>query len=72
MKKFLLSIAAVALVATTMTSCKKNWTCECTATAGGFSTTASSTIKETKKKAKEACEAGNATSGIASVSCKIK
>ncbi len=72
MKKIVLSIAALALVATTMTSCKKEYTCECTATVLGFTTTASSTIKDTKKKAKEACEKGNASAAGSSVSCKIK
>lgn len=72
MKKLLLSICALALVATTMTSCKKEYTCECTVSGGGFSGTASGTIKDTKKNAKEACEADNATINGVTTSCKIK
>jgi hypothetical protein len=72
MKKLVLSIAALALVASTMTSCKKEYTCECTATVLGFTATASTTIKDTKKKAKETCEAGNSSTAGATASCKIK
>ena len=72
MKKFLLSVAAFAIVATTMTSCKKEYTCECTATVLGFTATSSATIKDTKKNAKEACEKGNSATAGAEVSCKIK
>jgi Ni/Co efflux regulator RcnB len=72
MKKLLLSIAAFALVATTMTSCKKEYTCECTVSGGGFSATASGTIKDTKKNAKEECEKENGTVSGVTTSCKIK
>ncbi len=72
MKKVLL--IAVACVA--MTSCKKDYTCECTVTTAGISATASTTIRETKSKATTACEAGNSTTtvgGLSSTStCKIK
>lgn len=68
MKKLLLSIAAFALVATTMTSCKKEYTCECTVDFFGVKTTTSGVIKDTKKNAKESCEKNNS----ALVMCKIK
>lgn len=68
MKKSLL-VAAVACL--TLASCKKNYTCECTFTNGGTTTTTSVTIKETKKKAKEACDQ-SATSGGSGYSCAIK
>ena len=65
------------LGALALASCKKEWTCTCTATADvmgtTISTSASETIKETKKKAKDACDEGDAAqdaSGV-SVECEI-
>lgn len=45
------------LAAVLLSSCKKEYTCECTYTAGGTSMTTSATIKDTKKKAEDACKA---------------
>lgn len=57
MKKLLL-VAAVAMFA--MTSCKKDYTCECTSTVGQNGSTTSSTstttLKAKKADAKKACE----------------
>jgi hypothetical protein len=72
MKKLLLSVAAFALVATTMTSCKKDYTCECTVSGTGVSGTVSGTINDTKKNAKDKCEADNGTIAGVTTSCKIK
>ena len=65
------------LGALALASCKKEWTCTCTATADIMgvttSSSASTTIKDTKKKAKDACDEGDAAqdaSGI-SVECEI-
>lgn len=69
MKK-VLALAAVGVFV--LASCKKDYTCECTATNGSISTTSTSTVNGTKKDAKTACENGSATSGNASVVCKIK
>jgi hypothetical protein len=69
MKKVLL-VAAVAGLA--MASCKKDYTCECTASAGGVSATASTTIHDTKKKAEDACTAKNTSANGATTECKIK
>ncbi|PBQ34003.1 hypothetical protein CNR22_20215 [Sphingobacteriaceae bacterium] len=77
MRKVLL-VAAVAMFA--MTSCKKEYTCECTATVGQngstTSTTASTTIKDKKDDAKTTCENGSsdASSGgyTSKVVCVIK
>jgi len=66
MKKITLLAAVIA--AFTFASCKKDYTCECTATSGGVSISASTTIKDTKKKAKDACTA-KATTGV---TCEIK
>lgn len=63
-KLFLITIVG----AFALTSCKKDWTCECTA--GALSV--SNTIKDkSKKDAKKDCEtSGNA--GLVSYECKLK
>lgn len=66
MKK--ITLLAAVVVAFTFASCKKDYTCECTFSGNGLSGTASTTIKDTKKKAKDACEKDNTTG----VSCSIK
>lgn len=70
MKKLFLSLAAISLLA--LTSCKKDWTCECTTTAIGISASASTTIKDTKSNAKEDCEAGSTTSNAAGFESKTE
>ncbi len=67
MKK-LTMFAAVAVLALSFASCKKDYTCECSVTVGGVTATGSTVIKDTKKKAKDACTA-KATSGA---TCTIK
>ncbi|GAB4206777.1 MAG: hypothetical protein Fur0023_16940 [Bacteroidia bacterium] len=72
MKKIASIIGAVAIVAT-ISSCKKNWTCECTTTCGSTSTTVSATSGKMKKKDAEAwCNQGNVSSSGCSSSCKLK
>ncbi|MCB0700119.1 MAG: hypothetical protein H6551_04715 [Chitinophagales bacterium] len=72
------SIAMIALFAVSFTACKKKWTCECTSTVNGVSTTVSGTddTKRTKKDAKALCEGSNGTTSISGVSatidCKLK
>ncbi len=61
MKKSIFIVAVLA--AFTFASCKKDHVCECTV--AGVST--KSTIKDTRKKAKEACEKG--TNSF--VTCKL-
>lgn len=71
MKKFA-PIAAIALFAVAFTSCKKEWTCECSTTMNGTTTTASAkTAKVSKADAKAACEKETNVAGV-QVSCKIK
>lgn len=73
MKKLVLAIAAIGFI--TMTSCKKEYTCACTVTVAGTSTTteAKSGTKLSKADAKTWCEKGTTSSGTGySVSCKIK
>ncbi|MDR0801749.1 hypothetical protein [Fluviicola sp.] len=67
MKKFIL-VAAVATFA--LASCKKEWTCECTVSIPGSSTstTSAKSSKMSKKDAKDWCDKGNTSY----TSCKIK
>lgn len=68
-------IAPIALVALfALTSCKKKWTCECTFTTNGVSTTLSAkdTEKRTKKDAKKLCEEANGTFAGTTTECKLK
>ena len=51
-----------------LSSCKKDYTCECTVTSGSTSVSSTSTLKATKKDAKAACEKGSNTYVV----CKIK
>lgn len=49
-------IASVGLAAVALMSCKKDRTCECTVSSGGFSITASyDLLKVTKEQAKDIC-----------------
>lgn len=61
MKKVLLFVAVVAVAG--LTSCKKNWDCECTIFGSPVTT---KTAKLTKADAKKACE--DASAGM----CKLK
>ena len=74
--KNLFILTVFALIA--LTSCKKDYTCECTGYYDGEEvpgSSASATINDTKSKAEDACEEGsipeNATTLI-SVDCEIK
>lgn len=74
MKKLLLAVAAVALVGT-FTSCKKEHTCECTTSFDDTSIPSqkvSTTFKETKSKAKDACNTKVVTVPGAKMECKLK
>lgn len=70
-------ILAIAALAIAFTSCKKDHTCECTSSLNGTTIgTSSTTFKETKKKAKDACSALETTTSVggqtASTSCSLK
>ena len=64
MKK--ITLLAAVVIAASFASCKKNYTCSCTWNDDGTSA-GSYTYNNTKKKAKDACEANN--TGI--ITCKI-
>lgn len=74
MKKFLI-LGAFAFVTMSLASCKRDWTCKCTVSAGGTSSTADYSINATKKDAEEACDGYAATSTVggstASASCEL-
>lgn len=80
MKKTLTSAALVAVVALAFTSCKKEYTCSCTANVSvmGFNYPANSqtTIKDTKKNAENACDDAEANlntqlAGFGTGSCTL-
>lgn len=72
MKK-LLVLAIVLGGAMSFTACKKDYTCECTYDDGNGTTgTASYTIKDTKKKAEDACNAYETAINGTSWKCDIK
>ncbi len=67
MKK-VLSLAAAGLMIVGMSSCKKDYTCECTTDFLGTPITTSGTINDTKKNAEEKCTEDNG----AGITCEIK
>ena len=58
------------------TSCKKDYTCTCTTTIDLFgektTTKTSTTINDTKKKAKDACEGASVKSEYGNITCEIE
>jgi hypothetical protein len=74
MKK--ITLLAVAALAITFTSCKKDYTCTCTTTYAGITATSSTTLHDTKSNATTACEKSNASTTVGgytqSTSCAIK
>jgi hypothetical protein len=67
MKKILLYIPAI--LALTLVSCKKNYTCECKTDAFGFPVSVKSEAKSSKKGAEEWCKSmGNPTETVDGVS----
>ncbi len=67
MKKFA-PIAAIALFAIAFTSCKKEYSCECSIDGVVYGTTK---IKDTKSKAKSKCETETSFGGIVA-KCELK
>jgi hypothetical protein len=55
-----------------LSACRKDRICECTVTTGSYSVSNESVIKDTKKKARKACEAGTGDQGYGSTTCVIK
>ena len=80
MKKIIL-LASVAFVALSLSSCKKEWTCECTVSSTYAGTTTTETVsgktdKMSKKDAKDKCNEGDSSYDLLGVKvssdCEIK
>ncbi len=54
----------------TLASCKKDWTCECTSSAGGSSST--TIADKTKSDAKADCDGGDGSALGITVDCELK
>lgn len=66
-----ITLLAVAFVAVSFASCKKEYTCECSYTVNGVTYTSSATSGKIKKKdAKAWCDGTG--SGYSGVSCSLK
>jgi hypothetical protein len=72
MKKLLLVGAFATFGVLALSSCKKDYTCECKTTVGSLTSTSTSTINGKKKDAKEACDKKDSSITGASVACEIK
>jgi len=73
MKKVFTFVAAVAFVAS-LSSCKKDYSCDCTTKDSGdssYSMTYSTSMKAKKKDAEEACDALVVTVGTLSTTCEL-
>lgn len=73
MKK--ITLLAVVIGAMSLASCKKNYTCTCTTTDSSSPSdppiVTPYTVKETKKKAKDACNKSNQSAGTITTSCTL-
>lgn len=69
MKKLTI-IAATAFLAVSFTSCKKDYTCECTYSNTALNST--STVKTTKKDAEDKCNTLNTAASPVGGTCKLK
>ena len=73
MKKVTSTLAIALFLAFAMTSCKKDYTCVCTTTIGGNSTSQEISLgKQKKKDAESACSARIVSTSTASMACKLK
>lgn len=74
MKKVVLSVFALSLLS--LASCKKDYVCKCTSTSGGYTASSTLTIHATKKDAKDACDAFDASASAGGVTsttaCEIE
>ncbi len=68
-------IAIAAFLTLSLASCKRDWSCKCTVTVNGASSTTEGTINATKSDAEEQCDKGNASATVAGVtsttSCEL-
>ena len=73
MKKFIIAAVVIAGISA-FTSCKKDWTCSCTATASGFTISYDTTLTDMKKSdAESTCSGYNFNYGsLGSQTCELK
>ncbi len=70
MKKVFMFFAGVAIVAS-LSSCKKDYACKCTASGNGSSITAEGgTFKDTKKGAEDKCKVSEGSAGGVTTTCE--
>ncbi len=70
MKRWILILTSILLMAMGLNSCKKDYACKCTATGSGDTVEAEgSTFRDTKKGAEEFCAASENVSGGITVIC---
>jgi hypothetical protein len=81
MKNIILAVSALIFAGTSMTSCKKDYTCKCskTYTSGSGSSTSDYSIytyKDSRKRAEDRCNANTATGsdlyGNYAINCEIQ
>ncbi len=70
MKNLFIGLGVLAMIGAT--SCKKDYTCECTFEGNGVSGSVAETSKLTKKDAQEWCDEGSTTSGGVTTKCELK
>ena len=64
---FIVGLATICLA-----SCAKDYTCTCSTTVDGMTVSSSATVNGTKKDVKEACDAGDSSSGGITIDCEIQ
>ncbi len=64
-------LLTIALLTIIFSSCKKDYTCECTITVNDVNSTIVNTLHTTKKNAKEKCTA-EVVAPITAADCKLK
>ena len=72
MKKNLTTLFLGVFVLVAFSACSKDYTCKCTSTVAGVSTSASTTINGKKSEAKDACEAGSSETNVSGIESKVE
>ena len=72
MKNLAVVLLMAGFVSFGLSSCKKDWTCTCTTTVLGQTSTSTVTLKDLKKsEAEDACEGYQVSAGGVSASCEL-
>jgi len=70
MKNLFIGLGVLAMIGAT--SCKKDYTCECTVTGNGTTASSSATSKMTKKDAQEWCDETSSSANGFETKCELK